>query len=309
MTTLGITLEQLKAKLKDVEITRQQAETLYLEYLLDKLKGYFSYVADSYNYFGFLRESLVAMKDKIMNRDGKLIVRGDSGNPIHIICGYVYADCSDALNMSDVGAYIAARYDAMGYEAIKCADGNVVFKFNEDEQRWEFREVCNIELIGTIEYLYDLFGGTINSQGFKELDPHIGMIYGDGITLKRQDEILSRLACKGFSSLSIVNGVGSYSLNLLGRDHLGTAIKATHAIVEIDGVDYNLPICKDPATDNSKKSALGYIKVDRDENGNIFYKDQVTKEEEETGLLTVLYKDGVFHKATTLEAIREKLGT
>ncbi len=61
---------------------------------------------------------------------------------------------------------------------------------------------------GLIECLWDIFGGTVNSKGYKELDQHIGAIYGDSITLDYQVRILQGLKEKGFSSTNIVLGTG-----------------------------------------------------------------------------------------------------
>jgi hypothetical protein len=64
---------------------------------------------------------------------------------------------------------------------------------------------------GVIELLWDIFGGTVNEQGYKVLDPHIGAIYGDSITTERQVQIYERLAAKGFAATNIVLGVGSFT--------------------------------------------------------------------------------------------------
>lgn len=64
------------------------------------------------------------------------------------------------------------------------------------------------EIKGVIELLWDIFGGTVNKQGFKVLDPHIGAIYGDSITIQRATEICERLKAKGFASTNIVFGIG-----------------------------------------------------------------------------------------------------
>ena len=107
--------------------------------------------------------------------------------------------------------------------------------------------------------------------------------------------------------MNIVYGVGSYSLNMVSRDHLGMAIKATNTIVDIHGVDVDKPIYKDPKTDTSKKSARGLIRVFKDETGEIVFEDMQTREQEETGLLTVAYKDGQFEKITTIFEIRDRM--
>lgn len=61
---------------------------------------------------------------------------------------------------------------------------------------------------GAIECLWDVFGGTTNDKGYKTLSPCVGLIYGDSITLERQDTILKKLADKKFASDNIVLGIG-----------------------------------------------------------------------------------------------------
>ena len=59
--------------------------------------------------------------------------------------------------------------------------------------------------IGTIQKLWDVFGGTINEGlGYKVLDPHIGLIYGDGCTLNRVEQIYESLEKLGFASTNVV---------------------------------------------------------------------------------------------------------
>lgn len=74
---------------------------------------------------------------------------------------------------------------------------------------------------GVIELLWDIFGGTINKQGYKVLDSHIGAIYGDSITLDRAQQICERLKTKGFASTNIILGIGSYTYQYNTRDTFG----------------------------------------------------------------------------------------
>ena len=98
------------------------------------------------------------------------------------------------------------------------------------------------EYKGAVECLWDVFGGTTTGKGYKTLDSHVGLIYGDSITLTRCSEILERLAQKGFSAGNVVFGVGSFTYQHVTRDNFGTAIKATFGVV--DGQDREL--FKDP---------------------------------------------------------------
>jgi nicotinamide phosphoribosyltransferase len=65
-----------------------------------------------------------------------------------------------------------------------------------------------------LNYLWDIFGGTISKEFYKVLDSHIGAIYGDSINLERQVKIYERLAAKEFASTNIVLGVGSLHLSV-----------------------------------------------------------------------------------------------
>lgn len=114
------------------------------------------------------------------------------------------------------------------------------------------------EYKGAVECLWDVFGGTITEAGYKLLDTHIRLIYGDSIFLKRSVEINQRLKEKGFCSFNVVRGIGSFTYQLVTRDNFSIAVKATAAIV--DGEMRSL--LKNPKTDDgTKKSATGFLKV------------------------------------------------
>ena len=61
---------------------------------------------------------------------------------------------------------------------------------------------------GAIRMLWDTFGGTFTDQGYRILDSHIGLLYGDAITFERADEISAKLAYNGFASTNVVYGMG-----------------------------------------------------------------------------------------------------
>jgi nicotinamide phosphoribosyltransferase len=175
---------------------------------------------------------------------------------------------------------------------------------------------------GVIELLWDTFGGTINDKGYKQLDPHIGAIYGDSITLDRAKEICERLKAKGFASTNIVLGVGSYTYQHNTRDTFGFAVKATYGeVLELKTTDYgNLgsavpvmvkvgrEIWKDPITDDgTKKSAKGLLLVGQEEDGRISMRDQQTWKQESKGLLQTVFLDGKLVKRFTLQEVRDNL--
>jgi nicotinamide phosphoribosyltransferase len=111
---------------------------------------------------------------------------------------------------------------------------------------------------GAVQCLWETFGGTMTPKGYKMLDSHIGLIYGDAITLKRADEIMSRLKGKGFASTNVVFGIGSYTYQYNTRDTFGMALKSTLCV--INGIEKQ--IFKDPKTDTGiKKSQKGRVIV------------------------------------------------
>lgn len=228
--------------------------------------GILSVVSDTWDLWKVCTEHVVTLKEEILARDGKLVIRPDSGDPVTIICGM---------------------------------DEFPQFKTPEE------RKVLDDEEKGVIELLWDVFGGTINEQGYKVLDSHIGAIYGDSITIDRAEEICKRLEAKGFASTNIVLGVGSFTYQYNTRDTFGFAMKATYVEVNGEGRE----IFKDPITDDgTKKSATGLLSVFKSED-NLAYKlyDHCDWETEAKGELQTIYKNGHFKNVTTLEEIRKRL--
>jgi nicotinamide phosphoribosyltransferase len=240
--------------------------------------GILSVVSDTWDLWKVCTEHVVTLKEEILSRDGKLVIRPDSGDPVDIICGLPNTHTK-----------------------------HLTLPKNSPEFK------------GVIELLWDVFGGTINEQGYKVLDSHIGAIYGDSITIDRAEQICSRLEAKGFASTNIVLGVGSFTYQFNTRDTFGFAMKATYVELEVpkfgELVDQNLnteiigrEIFKDPITDDgTKKSATGLLSVSRDAFGVISLNDKVSWELEGKGLLHTIYKDGEFQNQTTLTQIRERL--
>jgi nicotinamide phosphoribosyltransferase len=162
-----------------------------------------------------------------------------------------------------------------------------------------------LERKGAIEALWDIFGGTVTSKGYKVLDSHIGLIYGDAITLKRCQEICDRLKQKGFASTNIVLGIGSYSYQYNTRDTFGYALKSTYCVINGD----EKQIFKDPKTDNGiKKSQKGMVAVLKNNNTFVVVDGLNTNctiagDDE----LTTVFKDGQLLVDDSFENIRNRL--
>ena len=296
-------------------------------------KGILSIVSDTFDLWKLITEYLPANKDAIMARDGKLVIRPDSGDPVDIICGLkVLSTTLDALGYINK----AGDYELGAYQAVKIDDKFYTVELTGRDQGYPSyklkKEISEHEVKGVIELLWDIFGGTVNEQGYKVLDPHIGAIYGDSITPERQCQIYERLAAKGFAATNIVLGVGSFTYQYNTRDTLGFAAKGAWFEVQSNKVEchgdcgtkcvnedcksddcrHSYNIYKDPVTDDgTKKSLKGLLFVGYEHDGkkpyNIVVKTECTSEEEAQGLLQVIYEDGKFHNFTHLEQVRERL--
>lgn len=159
---------------------------------------------------------------------------------------------------------------------------------------------------GSIQVLWELFGGTTNAAGFKELDPHVGLIYGDSITLTLAKKINRGLKAKGFASTNWVAGIGSYTYQYNTRDTFGFAMKATYGVVN----DEPREIFKDPKTNKgafSKKSAKGLIAVFDIGNGNLAMQEQATWEQVNNCAFREVFNDGEENNENTMAEIRSRL--
>lgn len=165
----------------------------------------------------------------------------------------------------------------------------------------------------TVFKLWEEFGGTVNSKGYKVLNPHVKAIYGDSITVQRCEQIYQILMENGFACSNVALGVGSFSFQCIEedgvlkpftRDTFSSCIKATYC--EIDGKPY--PIFKDPKEGGFKKSQRGCCVV-FEENGGLQYRDGLSWEEAAVAenLLQTVFKDGVLVKEQSLQEIRNRL--
>ena len=240
--------------------------------------GIISIVSDTWDFWKVVTDFLPQLKGVIMGRDGKVVIRPDSGDPVRIICGYT----EDEIIREGDKVFIKRHVDGFatfGSELMEC------------------------EVKGLIQCLWDIFGGTTTSKGFNVIDSHIGAIYGDSITYGRAKAILERLVDKGFASTNVVLGIGSYTFQLVTRDTHGMAMKATY--IEVNGVGRE--IFKDPKTDDgTKKSAKGLLKVEWDKDVLVLV-DQCTKEEAEGGEFVEIFRDSNMIKTYTLQEIRDRV--
>lgn len=227
-------------------------------------KGILSYVADSRDYYKFISEGLVELKDDIIARTEdelglvKFVIRPDSSpkTPLEVICG-------------DKDAVVGSP-----------------------------------EWAGSLEILWNIFGGTTNEKGYRVINPKVGLIYGEAITLDMQTKIYSKMKEQGFCVSNVLFGVGSWAfLEASSRDSYSFAIKGSNSIVDGE----QLSMQKTPKTAaTSKTSARGLLRVEKEGDDFVLY-DQQTPEQEKQGELKTVFKDGEITKLTSLTEIRNIL--
>ena len=248
---------------KDIDPHR---ERVFLKRLLTEIypNNSFSCVSDSYDYWNLVENILPTLKNEILNHNGCLLVRGDSG------------DCVEVVTKT-------------------------VFK------------------------LWDIFGGTTNSKGYKVLNPHVKALYGDSITVERADKIFSILEENGFAANNVSLGVGSFSMHCIEengelkpftRDTFSSAIKAVYAEFQNSNGDVvSMNIYKDPKTDRDtgagfKKSQKGCCVVYMDSPNEYAYKDEfdwATASKHPLQRLRPIFRDGKLLVNENLDTIRQRL--
>lgn len=234
-----------------------EGELATFERLLDLYpSGIVSVVSDSWDLWQVMTEFLPALKDTIMARDGKLVIRPDSGDPELILCGDPQAPAGSPQRK------------------------------------------------GVVNLLAETFGTTENAAGYRELDPHVGVIYGDSINFERADAITTNLMRQGYVSTVPVFGFGSYTYQFVTRDTFSLAVKATWVQVDGRGRD----IFKDPVTDSgTKRSARGRLAVLGGMDGSLALVQQASADQEANSRLRTVFEDGMFVGPVTFAGVRAEL--
>jgi nicotinamide phosphoribosyltransferase len=218
--------------------------------------GTLAIVSDTYDLWQVCTDFLPRLKGKIMARDGKVVIRPDSGDPELILCGDPSAP--------------------QGSPARR----------------------------GVVNLLADEFGTVVNTKGYRDLDPHVGAIYGDSITYERADAITANLMRQGFAATAVVFGFGSFTYQYQTRDTFKMAMKATWVQINGQGRD----IQKDPVTDDgTKKSATGRLAVRRSMDGRPYLIEHASPDQEADQELQLVYDNGKLLRQSSFTEVRNQL--
>ena len=325
------------------------------KYLFELYKNVsFAAVCDSYDFWNVLTNILPNNFMKEIDERGKrgvfIGVRHDSAEPVDALCGTIpvlhnvkiLEECSEPnqyrinIMMKDIKQLEIVdfwrgelhvktkffRHEDKVYRLCTSIGGGPCPESEDNEVGEAYVDLIpDYELTweekGMVETMYEIFGGTVNSKGYKVLNPGIKAVYGDSITITRAKKIYERLAAKGFAANNVSLGVGSFSFQALEnedgtlspftRDTFSICVKCSHSkYYDENGEIQERFVYKDPKGWSSKKSTRGLCQIYFDENGELTYEDE-KYENDLIGVNSALipyFKDGKEYKQNFEEVRR-----
>lgn len=154
---------------------------------------------------------------------------------------------SDSYNVEN---FIDKAYMGFGTQIME-RDGKLVFR--PDSLRND-DDTPERQILALSHKLFNLFGGTMNEAGYKVLDPHVGLLWGDGIGPEGIDRILAYCAEEGFAASNYVFGMGGGLLQKVNRDTQRFAFKCSAQKRNGEWVDVSKGA-------NGKKSKAGRLQL------------------------------------------------
>ena len=243
--------------------------------------GIVSIVSDTWDFWQVVEDFLPKLKKEIMARDGRVVIRPDSGDPVDIICGL---RTNPHFNTRIVEGHYYCCYAPFDIDS-------------------EYVEISEGQYYGAYYMLGKTFGWNTTDTGFRYPSTKIGLLYGDSITLEHQKQIYLRLEGAGMAACNLVLGVGSFTYQFKSRDSLGFAVKATACKINGELKE----IFKQPKTDDGTKNSLKGLIAIYEENGTYVAKDCVSEAEEMEGALEPVFVNGSLVKDYSLSEIRERI--
>lgn len=303
-------------------VPRQEERNLYERLLKDKrFNGNMSIVSDTWDFWKVVTTTVPNLKNVIECREGKFSIRPDSGDAYTIICGakdFVrYNTLEEAISTTTLNlnaGYIELDNPYKTY--IMVSNKYYELEYDKVDDTYTFAYLSpydpTAKEFGIIEYLYNVFGGTINSKGFKVLNHKIGVIWGDGMLEESIVKILSKLESKGFAASNVGFGVGSWFQAQHSRDTLGFKYQISHAVFK-NGKEHMVY----KVTGNSSKVSLkGLVNVnirrlgdwsDNNTLSTLEFKDMDHYISANPPFMNTIFVDGVMNDDTCLDEIRNRL--
>ena len=196
---------------------------------------------------------------------------------------------SDSYNIERV----IKEYLPLLKKNIVARNGKVVIR--PDSPRWK-GDTAAAQVVWIARELENIFGCSINTKGYKILNPKIGIIYGDGLKPNEIKETIEALLNSGYSAETCVYGMGGGLLQAHTRDLQRSAFKCSAQ--KRDGKWYD--VCKTPL-DTTKISKKGRLKLVRQNNTLITVNESDPRED----VLQVVFENGEMVKTWNWDEVRK----
>lgn len=163
----------------------------------------------------------------------------------------ILSDVQDSFNIQRMVEAICTYPDIR--ELILARNGKYVLR--PDSPRWE-GDIPAEQIHWIVDRLGAAYGTSTNHKGFRELNPKVGCIYGDGLSLDEIKESVDKLIDEKWAASECVYGMGGGLLQKHDRDTQRSAIKCSAQKIQGEWID----IYKKP-TDITKMSKKGLMKL------------------------------------------------
>jgi nicotinamide phosphoribosyltransferase len=154
-------------------------------------------------------------------------------------------------------------------------------------------------MVRIFESLWQNIGGTVNSKGYKVINPKVKVLWGDGIDATGIHKILEATVTAGYSVENIATfGMGGGLLQKVNRDTQRFAFKSSAQ--KRDGVWHDIQKQPKDTTKTSKAGRLKLVKIDGQ------YKTvKVDEYPELKDELVTVFENGILVKEYTFDEIRK----
>lgn len=180
------------------------------------------------------------------------------------------------------------QYGTTFKDQILARDGKFVVRPDSPRFKGERPEA---QIIFILQKLSSYFGHTVNSKGYKVLNPKIGVLYGDGLSIKDIAYCIMELKLKGWAAESCVYGMGGGLLQKHDRDTQRNAFKSSAQ--KRNGQWHD--VWKKPL-DESKASKKGRLKLIKGEKGYVTVPITCEDAEAHDDQLVTVFSNGVLTK-------------
>lgn len=184
---------------------------------------------------------------------------------------------------------------------IMARDGKVVIRPDSPRSK---DDTAAAQVLWLANSLWDLFGGAVNTKGYRVLDSHIGIIYGDGLSADEIKECIKSLVLAGYSAETCVYGMGGGLLQKHNRDTQRSAFKCSAQLRDGKWID----ISKEPL-DVTKKSKPGRLKLVWSEGAHGKTLVTVPETDERHDVLVTVFENGELTKHWTFDEVKKNAET